>query len=1041
VIRYFVTHPTVANLLMVILLVIGFIALPHLRRETFPVYEADVVVVSAVYPGASPETVEETLVQRIEDAVDGVENVIEVQSQAREGFGQVSIEMDSEANLTTFVSDVKSAVDGIADFPSEAEDPIITRSGSTSPVVSIAVTGAMSVSDMKAYCEELKRELQRYDEISQVTITGFSDRQLQIRLKEGVVSQYGIGISDLAAIISTQSLDMPAGSLDTRDGEILVRFAEERRTARELEDLVIIGGGSGGEVRLGTIAEITEAFEHEEDVILFNGKRAGLLNITKTNSQDALVVLGVVKEFLKQVEPAKPRGVALKLTQDRASVINIRLALLVTNGWQGLLLVFGSLWLFFNLRLAFWVAAGLPVSFLGALFVMEQIGYSLNMMTMLALLMALGLLMDDAIVLSENIAAHRQRGATPIEAAIAGVKEVAVGVFSSFATTLAIFIPLAFLDGNIGKVLQVIPVVLCLVIAVSLIEAFLILPNHLAHMHDSERSRWRLRFDAAFETLRDRHLGRIVDRVIKHRYAVVGGTIAIFLISIGMIPGGYLKFEGMPALEGNTVQLRLLLPQGSTFDKTRETVDRALAALEQTNDDFTKRQKGGATFVKSTAVQYNANPDVSEAGPHLATITADLLPVQKRNGTIAEMLQHWRTALGPISDVTSANFTEPIRRMAGDAISVRVQGDHLDDLDAAARDIVTWYQQFEGVFDLSSDLRPGKPEVLVQMKPGAMSANLRGLTVAQQLRAGLSGTTARQVQVGLEEFEVHVQLASSEADTLSDLEYFQLSVGNGKHIPLGTVANLTPQRGYSRIARVDSMRTITVTGDVDTDLANAQELASLFKSDYLAEVEQRYPSVRVDIEGEALESNATMSSMLRGLAVGLVTVFFLLSFQFRSYFEPIIVLTAIPFSLIGVIWGNMLMGSTFCLPGLLGFCALGGVVVNDSILLVEFIKRERRKGLSVADAARQASRHRFRAIFLTSVTTMAGLTPLLFETSRQAQVLKPVAISIVFGVLTSTLLVLLVIPAMYTILGDLGWIEKLGEGADVSGELPDEVAA
>lgn len=1019
-IAYFTKHPTAANLLMMMFAVLGLIALPTMQRETFPDFSLDNLVVSVVYPGASTETIEQTVVQPIEEAVEGVEDVAEVKSVAQEGIATITVEMAEGGNMTTFQADVQSALDGINNLPSGAEDPVTKRGGVSSAVVSIAVQGDMTTADLRNYCEQVKRNLLRYPEISLVEVAGFSDQQLKVRLREGITTQYGLSIDGLADTIGAQSLDMPAGNIETRDGEILVRLTEERRTAEELANLIVVEASSGGALRLGDIATIEDTFEDEAVKILFNGRRAGLLNVSKTKDQDALRVLGDVKAFIEAQEETKPQGVTFTLSRDRASVIQDRIDLLIENGWQGLLLVFGTLWLFFNVRLAFWVAAGLPVSFLGALFVMDQIDFSINMMTMVALLMALGLLMDDAIVLAENVAAHFLRGKPPVEAVIGGVSEVVIGVTSSFLTTLAIFVPLAFLSGSMGKVLLVIPIVLSVVLAVSLVEAFLILPNHLSHVRMGRPTGWRKRFDDGFEYVRQSVVGRGADFAVDHRYSTIGLTLAIFIFSLSMFAGGLLKFEAFPEIEGNIVQLRILMPAGTPLSRTEEVAARAERALARVNEALSVHQSEGAAIIQNSSTQFNFNPDADEQGPHLATVTADLLPAERRVGRIDDLVNLWREELGPLSDVAVANFTEPTIGPAGFAIEVRLRGEDLETLDAAANRTMAWFGQFQGVSNLQSDLRRGKPEVNVRMRPGALSNQLQARAVASQLRSAYSGRVAREMFVGSQTYEVQVELARSEADSLSDLEYFQVSMGNQQYVPLGMIATLERSRGFASIARVDGLRTVTVTGAVDTEVANAQELVDLFKATAALELPEQFPGVEVDFEGQSAETDKTMASMVRGLGIGLFGIFVLLSFQFRSYVEPVVVMGAVPLAFIGVIFGNLVLGSDLSMPGVLGFCALAGVVVNDSILLVEVIRTESQRGTPMLTAVKLASRARFRAVLLTSVTTMAGLVPLMFESSQQAQALIPIATSIVFGTLTSTVLVLVVIPSTYAVLADLG---------------------
>lgn len=1023
-IRFFARHPTAANLMMLTFALLGVLSLSGLRRETFPEFASDKLRVTVAYPGASAQTVDESIVERIEDAVDGIEYLAELDSEAREGMATLVLEMEDAGNIATFKSDVQSAVDGIRDLPEDAEDPVVAEAGRTSPVASIAVTGPMSASDLKLYCEQLKTELRRYEEITQVEVVGFSTHQLQVRLKQAAAAQYGLSVADLADLIAAQSLDLPVGSLETLDGEIRMRFAEQRRTPAELADLTVVGSRIGGEVRLGDLAEIRDTFEKEEERITFNGQRAGLLRVSKTSTQDALEILAAIEEFVATKSATSPPGVELSLTENAAAPIGERLELLSINALQGLSLVFLTLWLFFSFRLALWVAMGLPISFLGGLWVMGQIDYTLNMMTMMALLLALGLLMDDGIVLADNVAAHLRRGKSSLRAAVDGVTEVWPGVLSSFFTTICVFGPLTLLDGQIGRVLLVIPVVLIAVLSVSLIEAFCILPNHLAHSlhgHDIDAvGPFRRRFDAGFDRFREHVVGRVADAAVRHRYLTLGTAIAVFLVSLGLLGGGLLKFEGFPDTDGDLVELRIRMPAGTSLPATEAAVERATDALEQVNAALSPAQPGGAALVRNVTVRFNYNPDSPDTGPHVATIQVDLLSVETRVSSIAEVTHAWREAAGPLSDATSARFSSPSMGPGGAAIEVKVQGQQLDELEEVAQLVRAWLAGYEGTLDLSYDLQPGTPQVRIHLRPGALGTRAQGTMVAQQLRAAFSGGgVVEDVQVGAEDYEVVVRLDDMGRDTLADLEYFELQLGEAR-VPLGAVADIEADRTYAKISRTNGIRTVTVSGDLDVEAANTSELMARLQAQLVPELAEAFPGVRIGVGGETEESAKTAASMLGALGLGVFGVFLLLSFQFRSYLEPLVVMLAIPLAFVGVLWGTLVMGSPLTLPGLLGFISLAGVVVNDSILLMVFIKNGVREGQSPADAARLASRARFRAVLLTSVTTMAGLVPLMFERSQQAQTLIPVAISIVFGILASTVLLLVVLPAMYAILGDLG---------------------
>ncbi|MEE4114086.1 MAG: efflux RND transporter permease subunit, partial [Desulfobacteraceae bacterium] len=719
-IRFFAQHPTAANLLMIFFLVIGAVSLPTLRRETFPDFSADKVQINVVYPGATAKDVEDAICRRIEDAVDGISYVKEVISESKEGSGSVTVEMQSGGDMATFLMDIKTEVDAIADFPDQAEDPVVKELNRTDAVVSIAVSGPMAETDLKNYCEDLKDRLKQNAGVSLVTVSGFSQRQIRIQIPAVILVQYGISLDDIAGVIARQSVNLPAGSIETRDQDILIRFTDERKTPMAFEDLVVYASDSGAEIHLGEIAHIRDQFELAEDKFIFNGQRAGLLAISKTKVEDALTVFDAVEAFVNHEQEIAPVGVKLTLTKDISSIVRDRLQLLVKNGLQGLLLVFLTLWLFFNLRLSFWVTMGLPVSFFGAFFLMSQIDFSLNMLTMVGLIIALGLLMDDAIVLAENVASHLARGKSALDAVIEGVGEVKNGVIASFTTTICVFGPLAFLEGNIGKVLKVMPVVLIMVLAVSLIEAFWILPNHLAHSlahhNPNKKTRFRQRFDGVIEGLRENGLGRVVDVAIRWRYLTVGIAIAVFIISAGMLAAGFLKYKAFPDIDGNVIMAHILLPQGTPLERTEELVTRLTDAIDEVDTEFAPRQPGGRHLVENISIQFNVNTEASESGAHVATVSADLLSAEIRNARIDDVINRWRELVGEIPDVISLKFGEFSLGPAGRPIDIRLRGQDLEQLKAASLDLQAWLGQFEGVFDLSDDLRPGKPEISIRMR-------------------------------------------------------------------------------------------------------------------------------------------------------------------------------------------------------------------------------------------------------------------------------------------------------------------------------------
>lgn len=1027
IIEYFADHPTAANLLMLIFFAVGLYAAPRLVRETFPDFAANQVQITVAYPGATAETVEEAICQRIEDVLDGITDVEEVTSEAREGQATVVAEMAEGGDFRQFMDDVRTEVEAIDDFPDEAEDPVISELNRTDMVVGIAVSGPMSVPHLKMYAEQIKDRLQRLDLVSLVDIQGFSEHQIRIEIPAAMLMQFKLSMNDITDVIAKQSIDLPSGTIETEQGDILVRFADERKRVHEFEELVVKSGTTGAEIRLGDIATVTDRFEKDEDKYLFNGERAALLLVKKTKDQDALLVLDEIQTFLERERQQAPPDVSLTLTQNRTEIVRDRLDLLLVNGLQGLFLVFLAMWLFFDLRMSFWVSMGLPVSFLGGLFVMYIAGLTLNMLTMVGLLLATGLIMDDAIVIAENISTHLAKGKSALRAAVDGTLGVAAGVTSSFTTTLLIFGTLAvMMQGDIGKVLWVMPTVLIMTLAVSLIEAFMILPNHLSHSlaHAPREIRpFRQRFNARFDRFREQWVGRFVDWSIKWRYLFMGLVISTLLASVAMLMGGFLKMQAFPDVEGDVLQARILLPQGTPLERTEAVVEQVVEGLKRADRQLTPLQPEGRQLVESYTIQFNTNEDANESGPHVATVTADLLGSEDRDTTIDELATLWELETGPVPDIISLAFKEGMIGPGGLDIEIRLQGDDLDELKAASTELQQWLGRYEGVRYLMDDLRPGKPEVQIRLKPGATALGLDATQIARQLRSALQGQKASEIQVGSESYEVDVRLSPDDRDTLGDLEYFRVTTPGGDQVPLGAVTELRRGRGWARIARVDSMRTVTVQGDVDARVANANAIVSETSREFLPGLLERYPSIATSLEGSKKAGAETGKSMVMALLFGIFGIFVLLSFHFRSYLEPLVVISAIPLAFIGVIWGHLLMGYDLSMPSIMGFVSLAGVVVNDSILLVEFLKRGVQEGMTAAEAASQASRQRFRALLLTSLTTIMGLLPLLAERSLQAQILIPLACSLVFGMLTSTFLVLSVVPALYTILDDFGLTE------------------
>jgi HAE1 family hydrophobic/amphiphilic exporter-1 len=1027
-IRWFTYHPVAANLLMIAIILLGVIALPDLQRETFPVLKNEKVKISIIYKGATTDEVEDAICRRVENAVESISDLDEILCEAREGLASATAVMREEADMMRFLDDIKSAIDSVNDFPDAIEPPIIEELGRTDAVVSVAITGPEDPVILKAYAEDFKARLSGDIELASIDIKGFATHQIRIEVPASRLRQFGLSASDVANAIRSQSVGSPAGKLESAEENMILRFDDQAKDIATFENLVIISNESGSTIRLGDIAHISHHFEPEESRILFNGKRAAILNITKTRSQDLLDVFQNISDFVDTENSLAPRGITLTLTQDRSSVVKDRLNMLVRNGTQGLFLVFLIIWLFFSFRYSFWVTMGLPVSFMGGLFILPMAGVTINMISMVGLLIGIGLLMDDAIVIAENIATRLKKGDKPMDAAYNGIKQVLPGISSSFATTVLVFGSLAFITGHIGQILRVLPIVLIIVLTVSLLEAFLILPHHLghslAHMHRREPAAFRLRFEAWFSKLQHQWFGNVLQKAVHYRYLTLGIVIMLMMFAISIPAGGKLKFVGFPSIDGDIIEARLLLPQGTPLQRTDEVIKQITEALKQTNTHFKQAQPGKQDLIKNVTVIYGENPDAYESGPHVARVVADLLGAELRSSRIDDVTHHWRNLVGSPSDVIALKFTEPTLGPGGRSIDIRLLGINTENVKAASLELKQWLGSFKGVTDLSDDLRPGKREYRLHFKEAASALGLDAQTVSRQIAVAFQGSIIDEFPVGAEIYEVDLRFKASDRATLDDLEQFSVTNRNGELIPLPVVAEIEETRGWARIHRIDSKRTVTLQGDVKRDIANAQELLGLAQESIFPELRKRYPDVHIDIQGQSNESAKTGKSIVTNVLLGMIGVYILLAFQFRGYMAPLTVMSVIPTALIGVIFGHYFMGLDMTMPSIVGMASLFGVVVNDSILLVVFIRDARSRGEAVHSAAIEAGMARFRPIVLTSISTIAGLLPLLLERSLQAQILIPLAASIAFGLLAATIIALFLVPSVYCILDDFG---KLGE--------------
>ncbi len=1018
-IRWFIGHPTAGNLLLLLILAAGVLAAPGLLRETFPDFRAVEAEIIVPYRGAAAEDVEGAVCAPLWDGVQGVEGLETFTCLAQTGRARAVATMAPGNDALRFVNSLRTEVSAIDSFPDRADPATVRELHRSDPVTSVAVSGDLPLSELDLYADALSDRLTALPGVARVTLSGLGTRTLSIAASRAVLDSHGLTPAALAAAISAQNIDLPAGTLEGLGVDLTLRFTAERDMSTALAMIPVLVLPNGATLTLGDVATIEERFEPPFERAFVDGIPSILIDVAKALDADALRVLDGVAALVAEETARLPDTIEVEVVQDVTSIIRDRLLMLVQNGVIGLVLVVAVMSLFFRPGFAIWAAMGLPVAFAGAFLWMALTGLSLNMMTLVALLMAIGIVMDDSIVIADSIAVRAGKGGTVGNVA-AGVAAVAPGVISSFLTTLAVFLPLAFLAGELGAVLEVLPVVLLAALAASLIEAFLILPHHLkGGMEEVAPSRFRIRFDAGFDALREGGVGRLADAAIRWRWLVAGMALGALILTVGALGGGVVKREAMPEIDGDVLEARLLLPAGTPLSRTTEAVAQVETALDRVNARLSPDQPGAQPLVIRRLTRLGRNLSAGETGAHVATVAVDLLGAETRSSTLDEIVTLWRAEIGPLPGVGSLILTEPGIGPQGIAIELRLTHPDLATLEDAGRATLAELQTHAGVRNAILDMRPGAPELRLSLAPGAEALGLTATDVAGQVRAAFLGTQLAGIRRGDLAWDLEVRLPHTDRATRADLAAFELAIPNGGTVPLASIASITEARGWGSITRRNGLRTLTVLADVDGRTGNADAITARLAERFLPDLAAATPGLRFEIGGQAASSAETVASILRGFLIGLIGIYIVLSFQFRSYIEPLIVMITIPLAFLGVIWGHVLMGYNISMPSLVGAASLAGIVVNNAILLVGVINDRRAEGRSASDAAGDAVRARFRPIFVSVSTTIMGLAPLLLETSTQAQTLKPLVIAVVFGLLAATVLILMVLPAFYAVLEDI----------------------
>ena len=1028
-IAYMARNGVAANLLMFFILAAGFVSLRGLVQEVFPEISLDQVVISVPYPGATPDEIEESILRKIEEQIEAVDDVKEIRSTAAEGRGSVTVELQLGADVARALDDVKAQVDRIQTFPAGAERPEVSELTNRQSVIRLVLFGDVGERTLKELAYRTEDGLSALPVVSYVETTGIRDYEISVEVPLHQLRALGLTLGDIAGAVRGGSLDLSAGSIDTRDEEVRIRTTGQNYTQHDFEDIIVLSRVDGTVVRLGDIAEVRDGFRDVDLIARFQGQPAVYVEVFRTSDEKVLDIVAAVEEHLEEeVVPSLPAGVGLEVWNNSGQIFESRLGLLVKNGLIGLALVLLSLTLFLDLRLAFWVAVGIAVSFVGTFAVMNWLAVSINMMTLFAFILAVGIVVDDAVVVGENIHAEREKGWRGVDASIRGTRRITGPVIFAVLTTVVAFCPLFFVPSVMGRLMTMLPVVVISVLMFSLVESLLVLPNHLSHMPDPGRHRRRSRdhLVARIQRAVDRGLKRFIagplDRALRVATAqpglIITSGIALIVLSVAMVPAGIIRVNFMPTVEADLVTATLEMPEGTPAERTSEMAG-FLAASGYRAITRLSADGGGSLLegVNSTVGQearqmqpFGAGPS-PDPRPNLAAVEFKLVTAELRDVSAADFQQAWREELGPLPAAKALTITAELLNFG---FPVHVELAHPDPgrLTSVADSLMERLRAFEGVFDVRADQDQGLREIQLDLRPEARTMGLTLDALARQVRSAFFGNEAVRVQRGREEVRVYVRLPEEERNAIADVEEYLVRTPMGGEVPLGRVASVRLGSSPTTIRRTDGERVITVTADVDREVITGGEVTEQLAATVLPALAARDPSFSYSFGGQQQEQVESFGALASGFALALLAIYALLAIPFGSYTKPLIVMAAIPFGIIGAIAGHLLLGLPMSMMSMFGVIGLSGVVVNDSLVMIDFINNRLRRGMPGREAIIDGAKARFRPILLTSVTTFLGVAPLVFERSLQAQFLVPMAASLGFGILFATAVLMLIVPAL-----------------------------
>lgn len=1002
---WMVDHGVAPNLLMVLFIVGGLLASLAIKKEVFPEFETEIVQVTISYPGATPEDIEQSLLLPVEAAIANVEGIEELIATASEGSAVLRATLTDGVEVMRAYQDIQQAVNAITTLPNAADPPRFTLAGRSRSVVSLQVYGSVSLAALHDAAEDVRAELQATSGISRAELSGNRDREIQVHLNDEAIERYGLDHQQLANRIAAEALDLASGQLTTAEGEWLIRYQGRRNSAAEFAELPILTTAQGSQVVLGDIARVSEGFAETDREEFYNGQRGLSVDIYQIGNQTPTSISNAVYGELERLRANLPDGVSLDVARDSSEVYEDRLSLLLKNAWMGLALVMILMALFLEARLAFWVTLGIPTAFLGAMLFLPWIGVSLNMMSMFAFIIALGIVVDDAIMVGENIYSYREEGYSLRDAAVKGAREIATPLTFAILSNIVAFLPLLFLPGFLGLIFATVPVVVITVFLISWVEALFILPAHLAH---SRKPRQTPAWQRPIEAVRQRMQGGLhhftyqqfepfLQRALNQRLLTVALGVAVLSIALAWAMSGRLGFSLMPRAESDQVQASVTLPIGSHISVSRELSQQLLAAAEHLSE-------------REETLSFSSSR--SRLDGESLSVRLDIARESLEEWPPSRIAREWRELTGDLVGAQSVRFESDFGGPgSGAALSLRLSHPNTQVLEAAATRLAELLGEY-GLTDIDSGLGDGKPQLEMRLSAEGRALGLTGSDLAQALRGPLQGATAVEQFIGRREISVEVRLPEQDRDSLTELYRLPVRTPDGLSVPLSRVADITLSKASSSLQRVDGRRIITVTADSEGDESINQVLATL-QEDVFPTLSNTWPGLEVSMGGRQQDTADNLATLRTAMWLMLAALYALLAIPFRSYLQPLLVLAAIPFGIVGAVAGHMIMGFGLSIISLLGMLALSGVVINDALVLIDYANRKRREGMAPREAIVAAATRRLRPIMMTTLTTFLGLAPMILETSRQARFMIPMAISLGFGMIFATVILLVLVPCLY----------------------------